>query len=439
MFSIRAILTLLIILTPSVSTGDEVQVIEFTASYCQPCQEMKPIVAKLRDEGLTIVTCDIHDFNERARFYGIDTVPSFVAVRDNQVVKVLHGKVPEQDLRSLFETSACDRAKPGPIILPHPNGRDEDWTPAPQLPPTPQPLPPPNHGPYARQPETPRRSQGVADVLIFGWPALRGKASQGSATQPAAPSGSAAVDRATNTPDSLIRDDQAATPGRAQGDSLGTSQGTDSTSNSATATSPSTESSAQASGVTDQAGEPGGSRASGPASNKSSGTRRFFLFEWLGIGSSGVSSSSADPSIPSPDGWSKAEVLGWLISVALTAAGFKFGGPLGSWLTKAAIRGVVRLVTKKATEQTEQRERTVAPLNDDYAEQLNAVYSLSGRSPAADATLGRIYEREMTEAAQGSHQCAAFAHAMVRKVHDQFNRIHDTTPMPAEPTAGNNP
>ena len=78
--------------------------------------------------------------------------------------------------------------------------------------------------------------------------------------------------------------------------------------------------------MTDQAGEPGGSRASGPMPNKSSGTRRFFLFEWLGIGSSAVSSSSADPSIPSPDGWSKAEVLGWLISVALTAAGFKFGG-----------------------------------------------------------------------------------------------------------------
>ena len=94
------------------------------------------------------------------------------------MVKVLHGKVPEQDLRSLFETSACDRAKPGPIILPHPNGRDEDWTPAPQLPPTPQPLPPPNHGPYERQPETPRRSQGVADVVIFGWPALRGKLTQ---------------------------------------------------------------------------------------------------------------------------------------------------------------------------------------------------------------------------------------------------------------------
>ncbi len=74
------------------------------------------------------------------------------------------------------------------------------------------------------------------------------------------------------------------------------------------------------------------------------------------------------------------------------------------------------------------------PLNDEYAAQLAGVYALSGRSPTADATLGRLYDEELKRAATSSDgNLVAFAHSMRDRVADKFYRIHDWHPLPAEP------
>ena len=78
------------------------------------------------------------------------------------------------------------------------------------------------------------------------------------------------------------------------------------------------------------------------------------------------------------------------------------------------------------------------PLNDQYAEQLAGVYALSGRSPIADATLGREYDEELRQAAASSDaNLARWANRLRSRVARRFYRIHGESPLPAEPLETN--
>jgi hypothetical protein len=73
-------------------------------------------------------------------------------------------------------------------------------------------------------------------------------------------------------------------------------------------------------------------------------------------------------------------------------------------------------------------------LNDNYARQLADVFALSGRSPLADATLGREYDEELRRAEESSDgTLAAWAKKLRSNVATRFYRIHGAAPTPAEP------
>ena len=72
--------------------------------------------------------------------------------------------------------------------------------------------------------------------------------------------------------------------------------------------------------------------------------------------------------------------------------------------------------------------------NDSYAKELAELFSLSGRSQLGDATLGRGYDEALREAEASSDPVLAnWAGRLRRKVADQYRRIHDDNPLPAEP------
>ena len=104
-----------------------------------------------------------------------------------------------------------------------------------------------------------------------------------------------------------------------------------------------------------------------------------------------------------------------------------------------AIRLAAAMIRRRRSKQesTPVAETGLLPrptLNDDYAGQLAQVYALSGRSPMADVTLGREYDRELGRAEQSSDGArAAWARELRRNVAKQFYRIHDQSPLPAEP------
>ena len=122
----------------------------------------------------------------------------------------------------------------------------------------------------------------------------------------------------------------------------------------------------------------------------------------------------------------------------LTALGWSTPPSLAAILALRIGLKILRRRTrrKRATRRKRQDSpRTVKPLNDQYAEQLNELYALSGRSSTADATLGREYDRELREMESAADDTTSrWAHNLRRRVADRFLRIHDDSPLPAEPT-----
>jgi thiol-disulfide isomerase/thioredoxin len=56
------------------------EVLEFSATYCGPCREMAPLVARLEREGLPIRKIDTQQDRELTERYNITGIPTFVLV-----------------------------------------------------------------------------------------------------------------------------------------------------------------------------------------------------------------------------------------------------------------------------------------------------------------------------------------------------------------------
>ena len=119
-----------------------------------------------------------------------------------------------------------------------------------------------------------------------------------------------------------------------------------------------------------------------------------------------------------------------LINIAAAALGYSTPPAALMWMGVTLLR---RWRRKKSVPKREQNA-TLAPLNDNYAQQLADVFALSGHSQVADATLGREYDEELRRAEQSSNgNLAGWARDLRERVAQRFYRIHGRQPMPAEP------
>lgn len=78
----------------------------FTAAWCGPCQKVKPIVAKINDEyeedKKPFKVIDIDDNPELARKYRIQSVPTFVIIKNEQEIGRITGAKPKKDLMDML-------------------------------------------------------------------------------------------------------------------------------------------------------------------------------------------------------------------------------------------------------------------------------------------------------------------------------------------------
>ena len=58
------------------------EVLFFSATWCQPCQEAKPRVEELRKQGMKVTEIDIDKNPELVRKYRITQVPTFIVLED---------------------------------------------------------------------------------------------------------------------------------------------------------------------------------------------------------------------------------------------------------------------------------------------------------------------------------------------------------------------
>jgi thioredoxin 1 len=80
------------------------QLLHFTATWCQPCKQMEPLIAKLVSENLDIDydKIDVSDEFDPAVEYGVKGVPTFIALKDGKEVARHTGIATEEKLLNLF-------------------------------------------------------------------------------------------------------------------------------------------------------------------------------------------------------------------------------------------------------------------------------------------------------------------------------------------------
>ena len=87
----------------------DVMIAEFTASWCGPCQQMKPIVRELQRDGVPIVVIDTDANQELTREYKVSSVPCIVLVIDGKERKRLIGLTRKSDLKQMYEDGLKER------------------------------------------------------------------------------------------------------------------------------------------------------------------------------------------------------------------------------------------------------------------------------------------------------------------------------------------
>ena len=89
--------------------GKKTVIIDFTATWCGPCQRIAPLFASLEEEFKHVVFCkvDVDENGGIAERYNVSAMPTFKALRAGAVVGELQGADPDA-LRKLVETNQGD-------------------------------------------------------------------------------------------------------------------------------------------------------------------------------------------------------------------------------------------------------------------------------------------------------------------------------------------
>lgn len=80
--------------------------VDFWATWCEPCRTLSPILEKLAAEAQgawTLAKVDIDRSGDLASAFGIQSVPTVVVVKDGQVVDGFLGAQPESKVRQLID------------------------------------------------------------------------------------------------------------------------------------------------------------------------------------------------------------------------------------------------------------------------------------------------------------------------------------------------
>jgi len=83
-----------------VSPLPRIELIAFGATWCTPCQFLKPMIRRLQMEGLPVYYNDVGQFPRMAKGYGVSAVPHWILRVDGKVVEERLGRdVSEKEIR----------------------------------------------------------------------------------------------------------------------------------------------------------------------------------------------------------------------------------------------------------------------------------------------------------------------------------------------------
>mgnify|MGYP002623261188 CR=1 FL=1 len=110
----------LVVLLASLGAQPRGEVLDFSATWCGPCQQMNPIVSRLKREGLPIRKVDVDQERALAERYNITSIPAFVLVVDGEEVARSVGATTEANLRRMLAKIPSQPARTRTLPEPEP-------------------------------------------------------------------------------------------------------------------------------------------------------------------------------------------------------------------------------------------------------------------------------------------------------------------------------
>ncbi|GAB3544158.1 tetratricopeptide repeat protein [Actinopolyspora lacussalsi] len=77
-------------------------VVDLWATWCQPCKQLSPILEKLAGEGggsWVLATIDVDNNQRIAQLFGVQSIPTVIAIAGGQPVEAFQGVQPEEQIR----------------------------------------------------------------------------------------------------------------------------------------------------------------------------------------------------------------------------------------------------------------------------------------------------------------------------------------------------
>ena len=80
----------------------ENMLLDFHATWCEPCKLMKPEIAKALENGVKIYKIDIDKYRETAIQYGVRVMPTLIAIKDKKLFKTVYGYQGVEKIQSIY-------------------------------------------------------------------------------------------------------------------------------------------------------------------------------------------------------------------------------------------------------------------------------------------------------------------------------------------------
>ncbi len=106
LFSALALLTFsAALLGPVRAEGSELKILKFEADWCGACQKMKPVFSSVAgsESGVSFRTVNVDRQSDLAERYGVEALPTVVALKDGREVGRLIGFQNAAKLRSFVQ------------------------------------------------------------------------------------------------------------------------------------------------------------------------------------------------------------------------------------------------------------------------------------------------------------------------------------------------
>lgn len=85
--------------------SDKKVLIDFYATWCEPCKTLKPVLEEISKENdnIKIVEIDVDKCQDLAMKYGISAMPTLIVIEDGKEVKRSIGAIPKDKVLKLLE------------------------------------------------------------------------------------------------------------------------------------------------------------------------------------------------------------------------------------------------------------------------------------------------------------------------------------------------